>query len=337
MAALPTNLAYIDRSRLPSEDELIARARAEGRSIAYLAGAALEEKRVQAWALNGMVRAGLDPKGPSPETLTVAQLAEDYLSNHAEAHKRPASVADDRSMLKRIILPALGARRVKDIQTTDIEALHNSLKAKPYQANRVRSLLSKLFNRATPRLRSDNPVRGTKPFNEEKRKRWLNDEEMTRLWAVLDAEPNQLQARAIKLLVYTGARKGELLAARWADIDLERGVWVKPSAHTKQKQEHRVPLSSAAVELLAVMQEEAKGPYVFPGRDGEPLKDVKALWERVRKLTGVEWARIHDLRHTAASQLVSAGVSLPIVGAILGHTQPSTTARYAHVADKPPA
>ena len=139
-------------------------------------------------------------------------------------------------------------------------------------------------------------------------------------------------------MMLTGARKGEVLSATWAQFDLNAGVWTKPSAHTKQNEAHVVPLSSNVVTLLRTMYADAGGPEpdapLFPRADGKPLRDVKAFWEKLRKVAGVPWARIHDLRHSFASNLVSDGVSLPIIGALLGHTQPATTARYAHVADK---
>jgi integrase len=144
-------------------------------------------------------------------------------------------------------------------------------------------------------------------------------------------------------------------------FNLEAGMWVKPSAHTKQRKEHRVPLSAPAVQLLREMKAGATSPYVFSSTDGEPLADIKRTWLAVCRKAGlaeqtekrgqggkpargrdgkpaIAWratARLHDLRHTYASILASEGLSLPIIGALLGHTQPQTTARYAHLLDDP--
>jgi integrase len=138
-------------------------------------------------------------------------------------------------------------------------------------------------------------------------------------------------------------------------------VWVKPSAHTKPRREHRVPLSAAAIELLKQLKQGAATLYVFPGARGKPLTDIKRTWLAVCREAGIAeqvpqitrngkvvcgkdgapvmvWratARLHDLRHTYASILASEGLSLPIIGALLGHTQPQTTARYAHLLDDP--
>jgi integrase len=131
----------------------------------------------------------------------------------------------------------------------------------------------------------------------------------------------------------TGARKGEVLSAKWVDFDLTRGVWTKPSHHTKQKKTEHVPLSEQAVALLDGLPRE--GEFLFPGRTRNHLTDVKGPWLKVCERAKLKGVRIHDLRHSFASHLVSSRVSLPIVGKLLGHTQPQTTARYAHLADNP--
>jgi integrase len=149
----------------------------------------------------------------------------------------------------------------------------------------------------------------------------------------------------------TGARRGEALGATWDQFDLSAGVWTKPSAHTKQKRSHRVPLSAPAVQLLMSIRQRqvdaeerarragkqvAPQPFVFPGDvAGRPLTDLKKSWAAVCKKAKIEGARVHDLRHTFASILVSGGGSLPLIGAMLGHTQVSTTARYSHLVDDP--
>ena len=127
------------------------------------------------------------------------------------------------------------------------------------------------------------------------------------------------------------------LKAEWPQIDFERGVWTKPSAHTKQKRTEHVPLSAAALTLLQGMRErDPAGRYLFPGdKPGQPLQDIKRFWAQVRRETELEGVRIHDLRHTFASHLVSSGLSLELVGRLLGHTQAATTMRYAHLADDP--
>lgn len=287
------------------------------------------------------VRKGGDPaaeKRASREAPTVRDLAEDYLERYAKPNKRPSSVADDQSMLDRTILPKLGQTKVAVVKRQDIEKLHNALGKKPYAANRQLALLSKMFNLAVAwGWRADNPAKGLPRYQEDRRERWLNEQELVDLWQALSQHTNTRAANAVRLLLLTGSRKNEVLAATWDQFDLERRNWTKPSHHTKQKRTEHVPLSRDAITLLRTMLTEADpaSPFLFPGdAKGKPLSDIKKFWQQVRRDVGIEDVRLHDLRHTFASNLVSRGVSLHIVGRLLGHTQPQTTARYAHLDDK---
>ena len=186
------------------------------------------------------------------EAPTMRHLALDYLEQHAIPKKRPRSVENDRSMINRIILPRLGSKKVAAVQSRDIHLLHASMKSTPYQANRVLALLSKMLSLASKwGWRSDNPVKGIERFQEKRRERWLSDDELSRLLAVLAAHQNQRAANAVRFQLLTGARLGEVLKARWSDLDFERGVWTKPSHHTKQKRTEHIPLSGPALALLA--------------------------------------------------------------------------------------
>jgi integrase len=124
---------------------------------------------------------------------------------------------------------------------------------------------------------------------------------------------------------------------KWREVDLENGIWTKPPSATKQKSVHRVPLSEDAVEIIARQPRGTfAGDFVFPGKKpGKSREGIRRPWARVCKAAGLKGVRIHDLRHTHASILVSSGLSLPVIGKILGHTQASTTHRYAHLADEP--
>jgi integrase len=184
--------------------------------------------------------------------------------------------------------------------------------------------------------RADNPTDEIELFPEEKRQRWLREDEMERLTEALAKHPNQPAVSAIRLLLLTGARKGEVLSAKWKDFDLKLGIWTKPSLHTKQKRTEHLPLSDAALALLADMCKESNDDYLFPGRrPGCPLENIRNVWAELCKSAQLENVRIHDLRHTFASHLVSGGVPLAVVGKLLGHTQSQTTERYAHLAESP--
>jgi integrase len=328
--------------------------------------------REQAKSLRRKIDAKIDPldeqeaQACAAEAARAAPTMQDLFERYAAEHlprKAARAAADDQSMWQQIILPRLGSTKVDAVRHNDIDALHAEVgSSRPVRANRVVEVLRKAFNLAIRwGWRADNPASGVHRNHEEKRARYLSAAEILRLSEALAAHPERNSANAIRLLMLTGARRAEVLGARWDMFDLEAGVWVKPSAHTKQRKEHRVPLSAAAIELLKDGKARATSPYVFPGADGRPLTDIKRTWLTVCREAGLAeraprrtrngkvfhgkdgqlqmtWrttARIHDLRHTYASILASEGLSLPIIGALLGHTQPQTTARYAHLLDDP--
>jgi integrase len=301
-----------------------------------------DQAKKQARAMLADATRGEDPveiRKTARKAPSIADLAADYLERHAVPKKRPKSVRDDRAMLDNIILPKLGAKKVASIDRRDIEAIHVAIKDRPYQANRVLSLLSKMFTLALEwGWRSDNPVKGVERFEEQKRDRWLSDEELRRLCAALDGHPNTRAANALRLQLLTGARLGEVLASRKEDFDLARGVWTKPSHQTKQKRTEHVPLSNQALALVATTIEtsDPASPFMFPGnKPGQPLREIKKFWGTTLRRAGIANYRRHDNRHTYASHLVSSGLSLEIVGRLLGHTTATTTKRYAHLADDP--
>lgn len=270
------------------------------------------------------------------EAPTMGTACDRYIEEHLPK-KRPSSRRNDTAMIENIIRPRWGAWKLADVDFTDVDKLHTSMKATPYRANRCIALVSKLFNLSIRwRWRLDNPAKGVEKFPEVKRRRYLSTDELGRLTAALAGHNDQKVANVVRLLLLTGARKGEVLGARWDDIDLERATWTKPAALTKQRSEHVVPLSAPTRQLLAEMRESTTGDFLFPGRDPEkPLTDIKTSWARICKAADLEGVRLHDIRHTYASILASAGLSLPVIGALLGHTQPATTQRYAHLFDDP--
>ena len=293
--------------------------------------------RAEAQTLRREIDLGRDPMGQRHDERAapvMADLCREYLERHA-VKKR--SSRDDEAMIKNDILPRLGKIKVGDVRHVDVERLHREItKRAPVRANRVVACLSKMFSLAQKwDWRSDNPMRGIERNPEERRNRHLSTEEIARLADALNRCPESASANAVKLLMLTGARRGEVLTAQWDQFDFEVGVWTKPSAHTKQKREHRVPLSAPALQLLHQMRTNATGDYLFPGRSGEPLTDIKRFWASICKAAEIADCRVHDLRHTFASLLASAGLSLPIIGALLGHTQAQTTQRYAHLFDDP--
>ena len=275
---------------------------------------------------------------------TINDLADRFEAEHL-TRRRATTARDYQSMLRLYIRPMLGKLKVADVRHADIEKLHRTIsETAPYRANRTVAVLSKMMSLAIKwEMRADNPAKGIEKAPEEKRERYLTPAEIGRLGEALAAHRERASANAIRFLLLTGARRGETLAAKWSDIDLEAGIWTKPAATTKSKKMHRVPLSAPARTLLAELAERAQAArrrgdpaeYVFEGIDGKPLTDLKKTWRTACEAAGIEGVRVHDLRHSYASILASAGLSLPIIGQLLGHTQTATTARYAHLLDDP--
>lgn len=323
--------------------------------------------REAAKAMKREVDLGRDPMGERHEERaapTVADLWDRYRLEHLPT-KAARSQKDETMMWEQIVLPRFGKMKVAAISHEDIDALHRditNIRGTPIRANRTVEVLRKAFNLSIRwKWRTDNPASGVRRNPEERRNRYLNKVEIAALARALQEHSEPVSANAIKLLMLTGARRGEVLGATWSMFDLENGIWTKPSAHTKQRKLHRVPLSGHAIRLLLEIKETATGPYVFPGADGKPLTDIKRTWVSVCKKAGlvekvekktrkgkivrdrnghpvmieVPNVRLHDLRHSFASILVSAGASLPLIGQMLGHTQVQTTQRYAHLYDDP--
>jgi integrase len=295
--------------------------------------------REEAKQLRRRVDRGEDPMGVRHEQRaapTINDLADRFEAEHL-AKRRATTVVDYKSILRLYIRRNLGKMRVADVRHSDVEKLHRSVaKSAPVRANRVVSVLSRMMTLAVKwEMRPNNPASGIDRTPEQKRERFLTPSEIARLAEALTAHPEKISANALRLMLLTGARRGETLSATWSQFDLEAGVWTKPSAATKQAREHRVPLSAPATALLTEMRCGATGEYVFPGRDDRPLTEARRTWAAVCRAAGLSGVRIHDLRHTYAAILASSGLSLPIIGALLGHTQAATTHRYAHLLDDP--
>jgi integrase len=181
------------------------------------------------------------------------------------------------------------------------------------------------------------PVLGVKRFADKKGNRYLSQQEFVALGAApREAEAggeNPAALAILKLLIFTGARKGEIEALTWPEVDFEVGYLRLADSKTGQK---AIPLNTGALQVLNDQRRLEVSDHVFPAHrgDGHYLGTPK-VWKRVRSIAGLQDVRLHDLRHSFASIAVSGGASLPIIGALLGHTNSSTTQRYAHLSDDP--
>jgi integrase len=318
-----------------------------------------EQARAEAEKYRGSVKRGVYPaaiKNTEKAEKTVAELCDLYLAEGCET-KKPSTAATDRGRIERHIKPLLGRRRVKDIGQADVRRFLKDVAAGKTSvdektgkhgrarvtggkgtASRTVGLLGGIFSFAVSEdMRADNPVRGVKRYADKKGERHLSHDEMAALGEALsgaEAEgDNGTAIAAIRLLILTGCRKSEILTLQWDHIDFVRAFLRLPDSKTGAK---IVPLGAPALELLASLPRIDGNPYVIPGViEGQHLIGIPRVWERIRKRAKLDDVRLHDLRHSFASVGASAGMGLPIVGKLLGHRDPKTTARYAHIADDP--
>jgi len=295
------------------------------------------EARDKALRTRAGVAEGADPAAERRRARDAASfqvLANCYLNLHSRVHKK--SARDDERYVAELV-KVFGTRKAEAVTRADLATLHRRIGGQRlYAANRMLACASSLFAWAEREgylpAGHPNPAAGIKKFREQRRDRWVKPDEMPRLAAAIDAEPNIYVRAALWLYLLTGARKQELLAARWADVDVDGAVWKLPD--TKAGRVHYIPLSPPAVAILRQLPKEEGNPYVFPGRiKGAPLVNIAKPWDSIRKAAGCEDVRLHDLRRTVGSWMATAGASLPLIGKVLGHTSPSTTTVYARLAD----
>lgn len=321
--------------------------------------------RGRAMELKRRIDQGEDPlaeRQEAREAATVRELIDRYIEEHT-VKLALRNAADQKSMLRRFVEPEWGTRKVTEITSSDVDRLlakmaagrarpkkdkpktkRKRLLAKtrptPIRANRLGEVLRKMFNLAIKPwgMRADNPASGFSRNTENEREVFLTPDQIGKLAEVINAHENQRAADVIRLILLTGARKGEARTARLEQFNLDLAIWTKPAATTKQKKVHRAPLSRAAVGFLRgrIAELPEGSEWLFPGDvEGQPIEDIRRFWADVQKKSELHGVRIHDLRHTFASLLISGGASLPIVGKLLGHTQAKTTQRYAHLFDDP--
>lgn len=314
-----------------------------------------ETARREALRLLGLVAQDQDPAGArsaTREALTVGAVLDRFLSDHV-TRKRRSTAHEYRRMIAATLRPALGAIPVTAVTPDDVARLHRRLQTTPILANRAVAILSKAFalaERWQMRAPGTNPAQGIEKYREVKRTRRLSLEELSRLGAVLtaaDVGPIQVPGprrktttkvyvspfalAAIRLLLFSGARKSEILTATWEMVDRERSVLHLADSKTGAKD---ILLPAPALAVLDGLARIDGNPHLLPGaRGGRPLVNISKPLSAILRAAGLSGVSLHVLRHSFASIGVDAGLSLPIVGKLLGHAQHATTQRYAHVAD----
>ncbi|MDI6623184.1 MAG: tyrosine-type recombinase/integrase [Brevundimonas sp.] len=328
-----------------------------------------DEAREEAAKILATVRHGGDPqaaRSASRKELTISELCNLYLAEGV-ATKKASTLATDRVRIERHIKPLLGRKLISAVTDADVERFIRDVAAgktavdrKPTRveakgrkvetrkrtdpvarggrgaATRTAGLLGGIFTFAVKRkLLTTNPVTGVKRFRDGESQRFLSAAELGRLGSALaNLDANRKALAIIRLLVLTGARRGEIEALRWSEVDMDRGCLRLGDSKTGAKV---IPLGPPALVVLEGVDREKGSPFVFPatGRPKKHFIGTAKVWNKARQLAGLEDVRIHDLRHTYASLAASGGQSLPLIGKLLGHRDVKTTARYAHLADDP--
>ena len=300
-----------------------------------------EQARRKAAQFIASIKAGEEPaRTPAPPDTgpTIAEVAERYMREHVAVRCKPATARSCRYTLDKYLLPVFGSRALGTIGREEVAALQYRLHNTPTMANRVVDMLSRLFNMAEAwgvAPEGGNPCRFVKKYKERSCERFLSEEEFRRLGRVLDeveaeGKVSASAVAAIRLLMLTGCRRGEIMNLRWEDVDLEAGELRLRDAKTGPRQ---VALSPAAVRVLSAIPRHADNPWVIAGRKpGTRLGNPNSSWLVVRGRADLKDVRLHDLRHSFASRALALGESLSMIGKLLGHRKVQTTARYAHLA-----
>ena len=318
-----------------------------------------EQARAVAKKVLGEVATGADPAHERQlrrQQITVSQLCDRYLQE-ACATKKQSTLDTDRGRIERHIKPLLGRKRVPDVTRADVKQfLHDVATGKTVAdiptgphgrarvsggkgtATRTVGLLGSIFTYACDlELIDTNPVRGIKRFPDRKMERFLGESELMDLGAALEAaESDGLNPQAlniIRLLIFTGARKGEIEKLRWREVNAANGLLCLEDSKTGQKV---IRLNAPAMQLISGLPRIDESEFVFPALKGVGhYTGTPKVWREVRKRAGSEDLRLQDLRHSYASMAASIGASLPIIGALLGHRSAATTQRYTHFAPDP--
>jgi integrase len=293
---------------------------------------------------------------------TFAEFGERYLTEEAETKLKPRSVVNYRIYLRKHAVPIIGTRKLDTLDSGDIAKMHRKIgKVTPMTANRVVEFIGSVYRYAAVCglvAKGHNPASQVQAFREQRRERFLNSVELARLgdaireaetvgirWIVDKDQPKAKHipkngrtkigphvAAAFRLLIFTGARLREILELKWEYVDLQRGLLLLPDSKTGQK---AIILNGPALDILKKVPRVDDDFVIASDIEGQPRHDLNKPWKLISARADLTGVRIHDLRHTHASYGAGAGFGLPIIGKLLGHSQPATTARYAHLDNDP--
>lgn len=268
------------------------------------------------------------------DELTLDAFVSQIYLPHIKIRKRSWKI--DERIARQHLSPTFGDRPLSEIERGEVEEWLNSLRESglaPASCNRFLAVFKTICSFAETRgfIQSGaSPCFGVSLFKVHTQKeRYLLQDEAYRLMAALE-KSDRMEALALRLLLLTGARKSEILKARWENVNLEQRILTVPIS--KSGKPRHIVLSEAAIQIIKEIPQNTGSPWLFPGHaKGKPLSDLYLFWKGLRRELGIADVRIHDLRHTFASFLVNSGHSLYEVQKMLGHADPRTTMRYAHL------
>lgn len=306
----------------------------------------ISQARARACEILGAIAKGEDPSSDRSKLrkeLTISELGEKYL---AERQIKPLTKTNYEALLRLYIGPHLGQRKISAVTRSDVQSFYKKMVDNHSESRGVLSvsLLRAMFSWAKLEglVEGDNPAEKIQTSGIRKRERYLSADERSRLWGALDrlekrGRTNRAALDAIRMIALTGARKSAITCLEWSEVDLERAVLNKREGDdTANKGAKRILLSEPALEILRRRFDARDSiTWVFPAtRDhGKPCTYLAGTWKKILEIAEIENFHIHDLRHSFASDGLAQGLSLQVIGILLGHKSTSTTARYAHLAD----
>jgi integrase len=305
--------------------------------LANAADVSPQQARVLCERARAAIAMGTDPAEQRAQlrtAVTVAEFFNDSYLPYAKSYKR--SWDTDESVFRNHILPVIGADYMDAVTAERVAVVISraNLRLSAATVNRLLVLLRYMFNLAI-RWHTAGVVSNPTASHKLKRlsnhrERFLSAAETQQLIVAVNASPNPMLRYIIPFLLLTGARKREVLDARWRDVDRERSFWRIPK--TKSGRERNVPLSAAAIALLDTVPRRRHCDWIFANpKTLKPYVSIFSSWDTARTAAGLAEVRVHDLRHSFASFLVNAGCSLYEVQKILGHSSVIMTQRYSHL------
>ena len=305
-------------------------------TIGHYPDVSIQQARTQAISILKEIAEGKNPnekKRKFRQEMTLEELFDMFMERYSKRTKKSWKY-DEREIPKH--LGCWFNRKISTITKPQIQKLHEkiSIENGMYQANRTLERLKSMYNRAIDwGWEGTNPCNGIKKNKEVKRDRFLRPDELPRFFTALQNETNEVARNYIWMLLLTGARKTNVLAMRWEEIDFALGMWRIPD--TKNGEPVNIPLVSAAIELLNSI--ERKNEWVFPSPilPNGHLQDPKKAWNRILTEANISDLRIHDIRRTLGSYQAIMGTSLNIIGKSLGHKSQASTQIYARLTTDP--